>query len=151
MANRLHAPDTPLNATVSGRRRPLHGGRAGSPPDLTYDASPSLGFQVKYYAIAELEITDSTWVESYVPAVTKLVEELGGRYLARTSTIEKLEGTRPAPQVFLMIEWPSREAAMEFYESEAYRPYHERRRAGARNELLLVAGEDMTGAAHVAE
>ena len=106
---------------------------------------------MKYYAVAELDVTDPRWVESYVPAVTKLVEEFGGRYLARTSRIEKLEGTRPAPQVFLMIEWPSRDAAVEFYESEAYRPWRERRRAGARNELVLVAGDDMTGAARVAE
>ena len=41
--------------------------------------------------------------------------------------------------------------AVEFYESEAYRPHHERRLAGARNELVLVAGEDMTGAARAAE
>jgi uncharacterized protein (DUF1330 family) len=106
---------------------------------------------VKYYAVAELDVTDPTWVEAYVPAVTKLVEQFGGRYLARTSTVEKLEGARPAPQVFLVIEWPSREAAIEFYESEAYRPYRERRRAGARNELALAAGEDMTGAARMAE
>jgi len=106
---------------------------------------------VKYYAVAELDVTDPSWVASYVAEVTKLVERCGGRYLARTSTVEKLEGARPAPQVFLLIEWPSREAAVEFYESEAYRPYRERRRAGARNELALVAGEDTTGAARVAE
>ena len=106
---------------------------------------------MRYYAVAELDITDPSWIESYVSEVTKLVEQSGGRYLARTAKVEKLEGARPAPQVFLVVEWPSREAAVEFYESEAYRPYRERRQAGARNELVLVAGEDMTGAARVAE
>lgn len=105
---------------------------------------------MKYYAVAEIDITDPTWIESYVAEVTKLVEQAGGRYLARTSQIEKLEGARPAPQVVLVVEWPSREAAVAFYESEAYRPHRERRLAGARNELVLVAGEDMTGAARMA-
>lgn len=106
---------------------------------------------MKYYAVAELDITDPTWIEAYVAEVTRLVEESGGRYLARTSAIEKLEGARPAPQVALLIEWPSRAAAIEFYESDAYRPHRERRRAGARNELCLIAGEDMTGVARIAE
>lgn len=106
---------------------------------------------MKHYAVAEIEITDPSWVEAYVAAVTKLVESRGGRYLARTSSVERLEGDRPRPQVFLLIEWPSREAAMAFYESEEYRPYRESRLAGSRGSLSLVAGEDMTGAARIVE
>ncbi len=103
----------------------------------------------KYYAVADLDIRDTRWVEAYVREVTSMVEAHGGRYLARTGRAEKLEGERPLPQVVLLVEWPSREAAMAFYDSEAYRPYKERRLAGARNELLLVAGEDATGAARI--
>jgi len=105
---------------------------------------------MKYYAVAEIEITDQTWVPDYVKNVTGMVERLGGRYLARTSTVEKVEGERKLPQIFLIIEWPSREAAMAFYESEEYRPYRERRIAGARNEFLLIAGDDVAKTAHIA-
>ncbi|HJT01687.1 MAG TPA: DUF1330 domain-containing protein [Terriglobales bacterium] len=104
---------------------------------------------MKYYAVAEIEITDRSWVAAYIQNVTRLVEQRGGRYLARTSKIEKLEGEPKVPQVFLIIEWPSREAAKAFYESEEYRPYRQSRMAGAKNEFLLVAGEDMTGTARV--
>ena len=83
----------------------------------------------------------------YVRSVTALVEAAGGRYLARTTRAEKIEGERTPPQIALLIEWPSKEAATTFYESAAYRPYRERRLAGARNEFLLVPGEDVTGAA----
>ena len=34
---------------------------------------------MKYYAVAEIEITDRGWVSAYVKNVTKLVEEYGGR------------------------------------------------------------------------
>lgn len=106
---------------------------------------------MKYYSVAELYITDRGWVQAYVQNVTKLVEQRGGRYLARTSNIEKLEGERKAPQIFLIIEWPSRDAAVAFYESDEYRPYRQSRMAGAKNEFLLVAGEDITGTAQVAD
>jgi len=102
---------------------------------------------VKYYAVAEIEVTDRSWVREYVADVTPLVERYGGRYLARTSNVETLEGQRRTPPLVVLIEWPSREAARAFYESEEYRPYRERRLAGARNEFVLVAGEDMTGTA----
>jgi uncharacterized protein (DUF1330 family) len=104
---------------------------------------------VRYYAVAEIDITDPAWVEEYVRGTTQLVEEHGGRYLARTPRAERLEGEREPPQISLIIEWPSREAAEAFYESAAYRPLRESRRAGSRGEFLLVAGEDVTGAARI--
>ena len=106
---------------------------------------------MKCYSVAEMEITDKSWVAEYVKNVTKMVEQRGGRYLARTSKVEKVEGERKLPQVFLIIEWPSKEAAEAFYESEEYRPYREARIACAKNEFLLVAGEDVTKTAHIAE
>jgi uncharacterized protein (DUF1330 family) len=104
---------------------------------------------MKYYSVAELEITDQSWIPAYVENVTRLVEQAGGRYLARTSKIEKLEGERKVPQIFLIIEWPSKDVAMAFYESDEYRPYRQSRIEGATNEFLLVAGEDMTRTAHM--
>jgi uncharacterized protein (DUF1330 family) len=104
---------------------------------------------VKYYTVAELEITDRTWVGEYVEHVTKLIEERGGRYLARTHRVEKKEGERAVPQLVLLVEWPSREVADAFYDSEEYRPFLERRLAGSRSEMLLVPGEDVTGKAKI--
>jgi uncharacterized protein (DUF1330 family) len=106
---------------------------------------------MKYYAVAEIEVTDQSWVPEYVKKVTRLVEQSGGRYLARTSRIEKLEGERKIPQIFLIIEWPSKDIAKAFYECDEYRPYRQSRIEGARNEFLLVAGDDMTKTAQIAD
>lgn len=106
---------------------------------------------MKYYAVAEIEITDRSWVAAYVENVTKLVERYGGRYLARTSNVEKIEGERNPPQIFLIIEWPSKDAAIEFYESDEYKPYLKSRIEGARNEFMLVAGEDIARTARTAD
>jgi uncharacterized protein (DUF1330 family) len=112
--------------------------------------NPSKERLLKHYAVAELDVTDPAWVRDYVAEVTPMVERRGGRYLARTATIEQIEGERTPPQVVLLIEWPSKEAAEEFYESEEYRPHREARRQGARNEFLLLAGEDVNGVARIA-
>ena len=104
---------------------------------------------MKYYCVAEMDITDRGWVSEYVRNVTRIVERYGGRYLARTSNIEKLEGERETPQVFLIIEWPSRDAALAFYESDEYKPYFKSRVEGARNQFVLVAGEDIAGIAQI--
>ncbi len=104
---------------------------------------------MKHYAVAELEVTDPAWVPDYVTNVTAMVERRGGRYLARTTRVEQIEGQRTPPPVVLIIEWESRAAADEFYESEEYRPYREARRAGARNEFLIVPGEDVNGIARI--
>jgi len=112
--------------------------------------SPECEEPMKYYCVGELEVTDQSWLPAYVQNVTSMVEKSGGRYLARTSTLEKLEGERKVPHIFLIIEWPSKEAALAFYESDEYEPYLKTRLGGARNELTLVAGEDIAGLAQIA-
>lgn len=104
---------------------------------------------MKYYSVAHIDIHDPSWVPGYVENVTKLVEQHGGRYLARTPKAEVIEGQGNAPRIFLIIEWPSRESAMTFYDSDAYRPYRTGRIAGAHTEMLLVAGEDVAGVARM--
>ena len=104
---------------------------------------------MKHYAVAEIDITDPSWVAEYVAEVTPLVEARGGRYLARTPRIEKLEGDRNPPPLLLIIEWPSKADADAFYDSDEYRPYRDARRAGAKCELVLVAAEDVTGVAQL--
>ena len=47
---------------------------------------------MKCYSIAELDIVDQGWLAAYVKNVTPMAERYGGRYLTRTSRIEKLEG-----------------------------------------------------------
>lgn len=77
---------------------------------------------MKCYAVAELEITERSWSRDYVQNVTRMVEKRGRRYLARTNDLERFEAERKNPHNFLIIQWPSKEAARAFYESEEHRP-----------------------------
>ena len=98
---------------------------------------------MKYYAVVEVAVTDDSWVADYLPNVTSLVHKHGGKYLARTMTMEKVEGSRELPTVFVVIEWPSKEAALAFYEDPEYQPYLQARLAGSQSEFALIAGEDI--------
>ena len=106
---------------------------------------------MKYYVVGEVDITDQGWVPDYIKNVTEMVERRGGRYLARTSIVERMEGERKTPQILVILEWPSKESAVAFFESEEYRPYRQNRNAGAKNEFLLASGEDLAKAAHIPE
>jgi uncharacterized protein (DUF1330 family) len=66
---------------------------------------------VKYYMIGEVETTDQSWVPDYVKNVTGMVERWGGRYLARTPRVEKVEGERKPQGILVIVEWSSKEAA----------------------------------------
>lgn len=96
-----------------------------------------------YYAVVEVAVTDDSWVADYLPNVTALVHKHGGKYLARTMTMEKVEGSRELPTVFVVIEWPSKEAAMAFYEDPEYQPHLQARLAGSHSEFALIAGDDI--------
>ena len=96
-----------------------------------------------YYAVVRVTLTDESWVEEYLPNVTALVDKHGGKYLARTMTMERLEGDAELPSVFVIIEWPTKAAAQAFYADPEYQPYLQNRLAGAKNDFVLVAGEDI--------
>ena len=101
---------------------------------------------MKYYAVVRVTMVDDSWVEEYLPAVTALVHKHGGKYLVRMMTMERVEGDAELPSVFIVIEYPSREAAQAFYTDPEYQPYLQKRLVGAENDFVLVAGEDIAAA-----
>ncbi len=103
-----------------------------------------------HLAVATLTVTDPSWVAAYVAEVTPMVERHGGRYLTRTTRLTEIEGDGAAPQVLLVIAWPSREAAERFHASEEYRPHREARRRGSDGVFWLVPAEDVNGLARIA-
>ena len=98
---------------------------------------------MKYYAIVEVAVTDDAWVAGYLSNVTALVHKHDGKYLARTTTMERVEGSRELPTVFVVIEWPSKEAATAFYGDPDYQPHLQARIAGSNSEFTLIAGDDI--------
>lgn len=63
---------------------------------------------------------DSPERKRYVEEAPKTVEKYGGRYLVRTGKLEVLEGDW-APEILVVLEFPSMQALKRWYDSEEYR------------------------------
>ena len=87
------------------------------------------------YVIGEVEIVHPEKLQGYGPAGAVSIEKFGGRYLARGSKPEVLEGG-PAHNV-LIIEFPSADVARAWYASPEYQAA-KAIRAGATNLRLMI-------------
>ena len=96
---------------------------------------------MKYYAVVLITVTNDAWINEYLPRVSALVSRHGGNYLARTQTMERVEGDGALPSIVAVIEWPSKDAAQAFYKDPEYQPYLRSRLEGTHGDFLLVAGE----------
>lgn len=97
------------------------------------------------YVIAEVKITDDSWVPDYAARVHDIVARHGGRYLSRSGRIEALEGEAPNASLVALIQFPSREAAMQFATDPEYAPFAEARKAGSVSSLFLIDDTDLAG------
>jgi uncharacterized protein (DUF1330 family) len=91
------------------------------------------------YVIADVTVTDQATMEEYRKHVPATIAKYGGRFLVRGGAHERVEGGW-TPNRLVVIEFPSREQARRWYDSEEYRePKAMRSRAGRTN-LVLVDG-----------
>jgi uncharacterized protein (DUF1330 family) len=76
---------------------------------------------VSVYAVFEVDVRDpgSDAYATYRAAVPALIEQFGGRYLARAATGRALEGA-PTTARWHLVEFPSAEAATAFWSSPEY-------------------------------
>ncbi|GHA64834.1 DUF1330 domain-containing protein [Photobacterium aphoticum] len=95
-----------------------------------------------YYSIISVTPTSHDWMADYVENANKAVAKYGGRYLARTSSVERLEGEGENAAVQVIIEWPSKDAALDFMADPDYSPYLQARTAGSDSHHFLVEGKD---------
>lgn len=95
-----------------------------------------------YYSVLDVTPTTEDWIQDYIGPANKLVDQYGGKYLARTSSHERLEGEGEEPALRILIEWPSREAATDFMNDSEYQPHLEARTAGSISNHFLIEGKD---------
>ena len=89
------------------------------------------------YIVAQLNITDPEPMGRYAPAVAVVTEQYGGRYLFSGPGVKNVEGDWH-PDGFAIIEFPSREAAMRWYDSPEYAPLRELRQAAGPTSLVVT-------------
>ncbi len=95
-----------------------------------------------YYSVLDVTPTDDSWVGDYIGTANRLVAEHGGKYIARTSSHEQLEGDTQEAALRIIIEWPSKEAAEAFIHDPGYAPHLKARTAGSVSHHYLIEGKD---------
>jgi uncharacterized protein (DUF1330 family) len=94
---------------------------------------------VAAYMIYQAEVTDPERYEQYRTKAAESIRAAGGRYLARGGEIDVLEG-EPPPGRTVVLEFPTRQAALEWYRSEEYTSIRRLRDRAAQARVYIVDG-----------
>jgi len=73
----------------------------------------------KAYVVNQVEVHDSVRYAQYAALGRAAIVKHGGRILAAGGTVETLEG-EPIPARVVVVEFPSRDAALAYYHSPEY-------------------------------
>jgi uncharacterized protein (DUF1330 family) len=91
------------------------------------------------YVLAEIEITNPDGYREYTAIVPATIARYGGRFLVRGGAAEVLEGDWPQRRRVL-LEFPSMQAAKEWFDSPEYEKPKAMRQAASNGRLLLMEG-----------
>ena len=91
------------------------------------------------YVVAEVDITNPEGYKEYSTQVPATIEKYGGRFLVRGGKAHPLEGDWPDRRR-VIIEFPSAEAARQWWNSPEYEKPKALRRANSQGRLLLIEG-----------
>ncbi|MEM8876513.1 MAG: DUF1330 domain-containing protein [Pseudomonadota bacterium] len=95
-----------------------------------------------YYSVLAVTPTTEDWIPDYLPTANALVAKHGGKYLARTASHEQVEGADQPSALRIILQWPSREAAMNFMNDPEYKRHLEARTAGSTSFHFVIEGKD---------
>jgi uncharacterized protein (DUF1330 family) len=96
-------------------------------------------FEMAGYLIANIDVKDPEKFEEYRQKVMPVIKKFGGRYLIRGGDVRRLEGNLPLKRV-VVLEFPTVEAAQQFYDSTEYQPILNLRLASTQSDVVLVQG-----------
>ena len=96
------------------------------------------------FVIYQADILDSTKYEEYKAQVAPNVVAAGGRYLVRGGDATALEGDMPASRT-VVLAFPTRQAALDWYDSKEYTAIRKLRDGAARATLYIVDGIEGAG------
>jgi uncharacterized protein (DUF1330 family) len=94
-----------------------------------------------YSVLAVTPITND-WQARYIEEASAIVAAYGGKYIARTSNHETLEGDGEEAALRIIIAWPSTQVAKTFMADPAYLPLLKARTQGSVSHHVLIEGMD---------
>jgi uncharacterized protein (DUF1330 family) len=85
-----------------------------------------------------MQIHSCDWMDEYFSKVPSLIESHSGRFLVRGGNPTKLEGEEVLPDAVFVLEFPDREHALSFWDSEEFQPLIILRQSGSTLNAVMV-------------
>jgi uncharacterized protein (DUF1330 family) len=92
---------------------------------------------------SDIYLRNGNWVEGYIRDINAFIEKHDGKVLSRSLKMEKVEGDRDLPTNVILVEFPNRQAALNFFEDPIYQPLRQSRLNGSVSEFTLFPAEDL--------
>ena len=91
------------------------------------------------FAIFNIEVKKPEQYKEYVEKVKPIAEKFGGEYIVRGGGTKVLEGTWAYPRT-VVIKFPSYEKALEWYNSDLYKPVKQIRLDNSIGNGIIIKG-----------
>ena len=91
------------------------------------------------YVIANINVKNPEAYKEYVVKVKPTVEKFGGEYLVRNGEFKVIDGEWKHPRT-VVIKFPTYEKALEWYNSEEYKPVKLIRLANSEANGIIIKG-----------
>ena len=92
------------------------------------------------YMIGDVDIKNIEEYKKYMEKVKPMIESYGGEYLIRGGEIDAFETNLWKPTRMVLVKFPYKKIAMEWYNSNEYKPYKNIRLDNATSNILMVEG-----------
>ncbi len=97
------------------------------------------------YFIAEVKVTDDSWVPSYAAVVHDIAAKHGGKYLSRSANITTMEGAPSDTTLIATIQFPAMENMQAFVDDPDYAPHLKARIDGSESRVRVIDDTDVAG------
>ncbi len=91
------------------------------------------------YVIANIDVKNPEAYKDYVGKVVPTVQKFGGEYLVRAGEYKVIDGEWKYPRT-VVIKFPTYEKALEWYDSEEYKPVKPIRLANSVANGIIIKG-----------
>ena len=97
------------------------------------------------YVIADIKITNDSWVQAYAASVHELVHKHGGKYLSRSANVKTLEGHPLDTTLIAIMQFPTAKQAEDFIGDPTYAPMLAARQEGSESRFQMIDDTDVAG------
>ena len=92
------------------------------------------------YLIGTIEVKNPEAYKEYLAKVTDIVKKFGGEYLVRAGEYTEIEGKWKYSRN-VVIKFPSYETALNWYNSDEYKPVKKIREENSNGNIIIIEGD----------